>query len=503
MARALGRVNISYIPGFVNYRAIDLQCSLSERRCGPLLGLPSISEIQSIAKRRRRLLSHDMTNTMRATGVMLCLLLMSCRPQLPTASLPTPLLTSTAESTPTTHVSPTVISSPPVTALFTQELEGSSPPPIAELGRTLLLMYQPIAEAWLSDIWLVIPDSQSIVPFRTHNANVAYCCGRWSPNGQQIAYVQTSIDDSASSLWISRADGSGNHQVGLAERRESSPEESLLPGVQIIYPWGWTADGSQLVLSFGDDVNAMDSETGKLRQLDIASVLSGLDIEVVTASAHFAAYVPATNELVLYGKRENRFVFAIWSMESDDHGSLITPPADYMPVHDPGREVALSPDGRYVALTDYDRTTVQERLWILDRERDSWRLAISRPAAYLPDTVQWSDDQKWIAWSYSDRDLQVQFPLYVAFYNVELGSLASEFAASDNTTFVPNTIVGWTTSATGKAAFAILESPGRGLILLDPNGNAPSIVMSNAKLEALLPFAPETMTTWAWQPWPQ
>jgi hypothetical protein len=244
-----------------------------------------------------------------------------------------------------------------------------------------------------------------------------------------------------------------------------------------------------------------DTTLGGLKQLDLRSALDGLSLNAATPQV--VQFDPHANYVLVVGRRNEQFAFVVIDVLRPDQPILIPPPDTYSPISDVTRELALAPGGSYLALAEYDRTAVKERLWLFDVEAGQWNLIIERPAEYIPNRIHWSQNGRWIAWSYSGRDVQGQYYLYVAFYDLQHAVVSREYSFLEAEPFVPNTIVGWTTDGTGNGVLAILEShPDRGLVLLDPSapGALDSVLMGYDWLRSQLPFPPETATHWSWRP---
>jgi dipeptidyl aminopeptidase/acylaminoacyl peptidase len=359
---------------------------------------------------------------------------------------------------------------------------------------TLLLFYVPPDKEVLSDIWLLPPPYEQVVPFREHDARYAYSDPRWSPDGQWITYVRTSVTQPISSLWISRPDQSLARQIGVDMQRGPLP-----PGIPAIAPSGWSLDGQEILLSLGDDLYSLNIETGQKELLDFSPGL--VSVGLPPASAYSRKFNAKTNQflLIVYPRPDDdQHVFLVTAPGQFDQMTLLNPPGDYSPVGAGGfgflpSEVALSPDGRFLLVADYEEHSVQERLWLVDVAKKEWRLVVSRPGHYLPNRVAWSRDQSWVAWW-----IEGYMGLVVVFLDTTSWEIVREYHSSDLS--LRSQTIGWTTDAQGQAGFGILEkTAGRGIVLLKPEGNEKDDLelISYDQLAQQLPFEPEA---WAWQP---
>ncbi len=385
---------------------------------------------------------------------------------------------------------PTVTEAPPT----------STPSGLQMPEHTLLLAYNPPGKEVLSDVWLLRPPYQQVVPFREHDTSYAYCCPVWSPTGQQFAYVRTSVTTSVSSLWVSQFSESTPFQVGTEIQRGSLPS-----GLQAITPLGWSSDNNKTLFFKGDELYIIDVQTGENELIDFSSGLSS----AVTVPLHFVQYNPTADEIVMYGqdKKTARLVLFIEAIRDLGHVVALNPPDDYSPVGQGGfdflpAEVSLSPDGHFFLASDFERHSVKERLWLIDVVNNEWKLLISRPAEYLPNSVAWSSDQRWAAWWRMDKDLQGNYSVFITFLDTASWNITRDYKFSGTPSFVRDGIIGWTTDSQGNSAFAILENkPGRGIVLLKPDGseNDDLELVGYDQLAQQLPFKPED-AEWVWQP---
>lgn len=429
----------------------------------------------------------------------------------------------TAPGTRASDIAPTV--TPPITIEPMSSLTSSdslilTSTPIASPGlpptpiglqspnKNLLLEYNPLGAEAKSDIWLLPPPYQKAQPFRTHDVDYAYCCPVWSPNGQWMAYVRTSVTQPISSLWISQLDQNLAHQIGdEMQRILVRPGAQTTPGIQTIVPVGWSRDGKNVIVVKGDEekIYAVNVETGKKTALDFLPSLASLGVQPIANPSHFVQFNSKTDQFLLYGdtKQDGRLVFLITRLGQLDHMALLTPPEDYSSVGQGGlpfvqSEVSLSPDGRFLLVADYERHQVQERLWRVDLELKKWDVVFSQPANYLPNSVSWSPDQQWIAW-WSQWDTGIA----VFFIDTLSWKLTREYVVLD--TRPGSKAIGWTTDAQGKAGFAILENrPGRGIIVLKSDGSEADdwLLIDADQLIQQLPFNvyERWATEWMWQP---
>ncbi len=293
---------------------------------------------------------------------------------------------------------------------------------------------------------------------------------------------------------MSRLDGSDSRQIA------DETTEGLLP-------LGWTTNGQATLFFNGDKLYLADIKSGNSSTIDLLPDLASLGIETTSMDSQLIRFYPDTNQLLLYGRKDDQFVFVVANLETLDKLVLVTPPDDYTPVGLGGfaflpTEVSLSPDGHLLLVADYERHTAKERLWLVDVVNNEWRLVISRPAEYLPNSVAWSSDQRWATWWSMDKDLQGNYSVFITFLDTASWNITRDYNFSGTPSFVRDGIIGWTTDSQGNSGFAILENkPGRGIVLLKPDGseNDDLELVGYDQLAQQLPFKPED-AEWVWQP---
>lgn len=435
---------------------------------------------------------HRICRSGRHAATLVVILLASCRP-----SATAPQISSAVPSQVPIATVPAVI---PFTLAPASREPHSTPtsPPIPHLQGTILLSYFPPGSEMSSDLWLIDPVQGIVAPLAVHDEEAAFCCGRWSPDGSQIAYVRMSFADSASSLWIADPSGSSARQVSRPFFRSASHQgysAGVQPqGIPNIIPRGWLPGGAEVLFFYEDAYRAVDILTGIDRGIPVPSPhitefsqIAGLilmgshdDSRDVTT---FIVYDPVTNRTVA-------------ELPQDPHYSRVL--SSYCCWY---REASISPDSSTVAVSSLDRPQDIPTLWIVDVATGSWEPKLTLPALSPVEWLAWSPDGEWIAWYYlayvpSTWAEHRAFFTFVSTHDwrvvrqVEYSRLAG----------TPR-LVGWVNDTDGRTWLACLL-PEIGIVLLDPDGDdgADPTLFPYRQLAASLPFPPEDAEEWSWQP---
>jgi hypothetical protein len=170
-------------------------------------------------------------------------------------------------------------------------------------------------------------------------------------------------------------------------------------------------------------------------------------------------------------------------------------------------QIVASPDGHHLAVTDYDRHAVTERLWVRDVHDGTWSAAVERPAEVIPDSVAWDRTSRYVAWYASSKRVETVYDFYLAVYDTQAHKLTEGVDLKK----IPSAVlpIGWTYDTVGRSVFAFYD-PGKGIIALDAASPQTSwTVAPHDALPSVLPFQLEDpnfrfklqdVEMWSWQP---
>ncbi len=192
----------------------------------------------------------------------------------------------------------------------------------------------------------------------------------WSPDGSKIAFATSSCCyDYNGGIYVVKADGSDPVRVGAGDDPDWSPD-----GKQIIFVtnyWGFHDDGNET-----SGIDIVDVETKSVRSL------------VVHRNVSYARWSP-NGSLIVYGAFEfgvDRMTSSIYTIRPDgtqEHKISPVDAKDWCP--------SWSPDGKQIAFIDWDNPN---SLMIMDAD-GAHRRSIAELS--INSYLVWSPDGEWIA----------------------------------------------------------------------------------------------------------
>jgi hypothetical protein len=446
------------------------------------LGLMQMLPLASIKKRRLE------SFLLIGYSLIFLLLITSCRVETPTQSLPT----STFDKPPAQ-----ISSTPSSSQLATATTEP-------EFNRQLLLEYG-YGEG--TGIWTMLPPFNLAIPLFTDD-DFFYGQAVWSHDGNQIAFSKTAVGCPSpySSIWISRSDGSEPRQITEPIQGRVN-EETGNCDLGIVYPAvpkAWSEDGKILAIDLLLDPFLLSVETEALIKLDLKEQLSahGLDGESIAQYLDWTGFSPSGDKALLTTFNDEFPQVLLWiSLKEPTIPHVLNPPEEFS--FDDfgyfGLSHAWSVDGRHIIIPE--RSGEQSRLWKVDIEENVWQIVHTEPI--LPEygnpaTVLWSIDGEWIAWSaWRYQAGKGVFDTQVIFLETTDWSVTRNLMLEDQ--FESGLILNWITTGTGESMLTYLvEAPGGGIYLLDPEDNTNDRLL--VPYENLVKHSDEIIKVGPWQP---
>jgi Tol biopolymer transport system component len=414
-------------------------------------------------------------------------LITSCRAGTPTQALPT-----------NTFVEPSVQVS--ATQPSNQLATGTTEP---EFNGQLLLEY---GYGDSTGIWIMSPPFDVATPLFTDD-DFIYGQAVWSHDGNQIAFSKTAVGCPSpySSIWISRPDGSEPSQVSEPVQGMIN-EETGNCDLGIVYPAipkAWSNDGRIMAIDLLLDPFLLAVETESLTELDLKDQLSaiGLDGESITQYLDWTGFSPIGDRALLTTFTDEFPQVLLWvSLKEPNVPHVLQPPEDFL--FDDfgylGLSHAWSEDGRTIVIPD--KSGEQSRLWKVDIEKNTWQIIHTEPLLPelgSPATVLWSLDGKWIAWSsWRYQAGKGVFDTQVTFIETKNWSVTRNLLLENQ--FESGLVLNWITTDAGESRLAYLvEAPGGGIYLLNPENNIDRLLIP---YENLVAQSDELIRVGPWQP---
>jgi len=415
-------------------------------------------------------------------------LISSCGVGTPTQTLPTSTLVE-----PSRQVSETPSSSQLATATTEPQLNGQ-----------LLLEY---GYGDSTGIWIMSPPFESPKTLFTDDDYI-YGQAVWSHDGNQIAFSKTAVGCPSpySSIWISRPDGSEPRQISEPVEGRIN-EDTGNCDLGIVYPAvpkAWSDDGTIIAIDLLLDPFLLSVETGSLTKLDLKDQLSalGLDGESIAQYLDWTGFSPIGDKALLTTFTDEFPQVLLWiSLKEPTIPHVLHPPEEF--TFDDfgylGLSHAWSADGRSIIIPE--RSGEQSRLWKVDIEENVWQIAHTEPI--LPEygnpaTVLWSVDGEWIAWSaWRYQAGKGVFDTQILFIETTDWSVTRNLLLENQ--FESGLVLNWITTSIGESRLAYLvETPGGGIYLLDPEDNKNDRLLIH--YENLVLNSDELIRVGPWQP---
>lgn len=327
-------------------------------------------------------------------------------------------------------------------------------------------------------------------PFESSNdllqpsEEIAYCCLVQAPIGKKYAFIQRYLPDLLDSLWVMNSDGSDARQL-----RNDESGVSLAPGATEVEPFGFTADGKYVLAFNGDKILKISLDNGDV-------------VSLTRPDGVFLEYNDETGILLMVEVDDPEYTYKTINALYHETTQYLPAPENYSPVYMAGRhfnrnEVSLSPDGRFLAISDLDREKLIERLWIVDIETNTWQAVIENDAKIAPDNVLWATDQRYIAWYSVVLDSNSDYYLDLFFIETEDYQITRSFSIEKVRR--PPKILGWIKTVNGQDRFGIFV-PDHGVVLIDPiNALSDINIVSYEVLNKIIPIDPNDINVWRWE----
>jgi hypothetical protein len=389
-----------------------------------------------------------------------------------------------------------------------------NPTAVPDFGSIVIDNTPPTGES-LSDLWIIRPPYDHPAPLRQHTEEYDFCCGIWSPDGEHLAYIRTSLTNPASTVRVWSPGENTDQQVGGTYSAVGLPR-----GIRSIALFGWSSDGDFIFIYSKRFLYSLPFPDGATQRIDLGSSLPSNWAAMDDLPAYTADYAQATSGIVFWRATPGTWVtepsgigyltegtvhFAYLSIADPSNPSvlfLLDPPAEYFPVEPPYslRSVrgmmagtSVSPDGKAILFAGRDTDFPTERLWLWDAVSNNWRILLQRQVKLIQDQVSWSPDGRWAAWWAAGT-----FGYKITFLdsrNWQVSRTLDRLESPDSP------ILGWTRNAVGLPHFAVLDSE-TGLTLYDPDGQIQSdiVLVPITTVTEGLPFAPYETEAWSWQP---